>query len=58
MTDTMTAYEIIADRNGIALPTFLVEADDVNGALAAAEAILGTEGITLELPAKVAVTVE
>ena len=55
----MTAYEIIANRDGVELPTFLVEADTAYGATQAARKIFGgTAGITLERPTRLRIEIE
>jgi len=55
----MTGYEIIANRDGVELPTFLVEAETAHAAIEIARTIFGgAAGITLEQPARVRIEVE
>jgi len=55
----MTGYEIIANRDGVELPTFLVEAETAHAAIEIARTIFGdTAGITLEQPDRVRIEVE
>ena len=57
--NNVTGYEIIANRDGVELPTFLVEAETAHAAIEIARTIFGdTAGITLEQPDRVGIEVE